>query len=277
LSLSSIPREAIFGFGAFVRELRQTDRVRFAPTPSGYLHEGNAFNFWLNHDLARRTGARVLLRIDDLDAARKRDEYVQDVFDSLEWLGLPWHEGPRSLSDFEANWSQVLRVRAAQDILDVLREKGLLFACAKSRADLAPYQGAYPEDFREQGLSLDAPDVAWRLKTPPGSPMPDFVVRRRDGMPAYQVMSVADDLHFHVTAVVRGDDLEASSWAQRYLARQADCNDFLDVDIWHHPLLLDEQGEKRSKSAGAASLRARRLAGERGSDLIAGFEAVWTC
>jgi glutamyl-tRNA synthetase len=270
------PSSAI-AFGALIREIRSGARVRYAPTPSGYLHEGNALNFWLNRELARRTNGRILLRIDDLDASRKRAEYVQDVFDTLHWLGLGWDEGPRNVADFEGQWSQRHRVGAAHHILGILRQKGLLFACAKSRNELAQYGGDYPEAFREQGLSLDAPDLAWRLRTPRGFAMQDFVVRRRDGIPAYQVMSVADDLHFGITDIVRGADLEPSSKAQYYLAGQAELQAFLDIRIWHHPLVLDEWGEKQSKSAGAASLRAQRDSGQSAKSLLDKFEAQWPC
>ena len=236
-------------------------RFRLAPTPSGYLHTGNALNFILNWLAARHNNGRLLLRIDDLDAERKRPAYVQDVSDSLEWLGLDWDEGPRSVSDFENNWSQHLRMSLYYKQLEKLRATGLLFACRKSRSDLAPYQGKYPAAFRNQGLSLDDPDVAWRIATPPDFPMPDFVVRRRVGIPAYQVASMVDDVHFGVTHAIRGLDLEPSTQAQQWLASCIDDTDFLKIKFLHHPLLLDASGEKMSKSAGSASLQAQRTAG----------------
>ncbi len=243
-------------FAAFARSAWPGGRLRIAPTPSGFLHLGNALNFTLNWLVARLAPAgRLLLRIDDLDADRKREEYVQDVFDTLEWLGLDWDEGPRSVADFEMNWSQHLRLDLYRNLLDDLRRRNLLFACQKSRRDLAPYHGEYPLAFRSQGLDLDDPDVAWRIMTPPGFPMPDFVVRRRDGIPAYQIASLADDFRYGITHIVRGEDLLASTRAQGFLAECLERPDFQWIQCLHHPLITDASGEKLSKSAGATSLR----------------------
>jgi glutamyl-tRNA synthetase len=250
-------------FHAFARSLTPGARLRLAPTPSGFLHVGNALNFILNWLAARCCpGARLLLRIDDLDADRKRPEYVQDVFDTLHWLGLDWDDGPQDAADFESHWSQYRRLRLYHQLLDALRDKGCLFACRKSRKALVPYGGQYPAAFREQGLSLDDPDVAWRMRTPRGAAMPDFVVRRRDGIPAYQIANVADDLHFRITHILRGADLLDSTEAQRFLAETLGAADFLNIRFLFHPLLLDESGQKLSKSAGAAALATRRNQGE---------------
>ena len=292
-------------FREFVLSAGPSSRLRFAPTPSGYLHRGNALNFILNWLAARLRGARILLRIDDLDAERKRPEYVADVFENLHWLGLDWDEGPGSggsssssssgsssssssgsssgssssggsssgssssgggeggllLAEFETEWSQHRRLPLYFNLLEQLRDTGLLFACRKSRRDLAPFEGFYPPEFRDQGLSLDDADVAWRIATPSDFPMPDFVVRRRDGLPAYQVASIADDLHFGVSHVIRGDDLAASTAAQRFLAEQIGAQDFLNIRFLQHPLLTDALGQKLSKSAGADSLKALREGG----------------
>jgi len=247
-----------------------------APTPSGFLHIGNAYNFTLNWLAARLTpGARLLLRIDDLDAERKRPEYVQDIFDTLRWLGLDWDEGPRSAEDFEKNWSQRHRLPLYHDTLHALRLDGHLFACGKSRRDLAPFEGGYPPEFREQHLSLDAPDAAWRIKTPhlPGLP-PDFVVRRRDGIPAYQIASLTDDRHFGVTHVIRGADLAESTAAQQFLAECLGWPDFSRIHFLHHPLLLGSDGGKLSKSAGAAALKTRREAGQSPAEVFRSL-ACW--
>lgn len=278
---------ATSSFAEFLRQAGPGCRLRYAPTPSGYLHLGNALNFWLTAQVAKQHGGRILLRIDDLDAERKRPEYIADVLDSLEWLGLEWQEGPGSdagfrlrhwpepaarhaafLQDFEENWSQHRRLGRYAGILDHLRQTGLLYACRKSRRDLAPFGGKYPLEFREQGLGLDDPDVAWRVATPLDFPLPDFIVRRRDGLPAYQVASLADDLHFGITHIVRGADLQDSTVAQCWLAEQLGLSAFLDIAFFHHPLLTDERGEKLSKSAGATSLRAMREAGMSAEEVI---------
>jgi glutamyl/glutaminyl-tRNA synthetase len=239
--------------------LPEAPRLRLAPTPSGFLHAGNAFNFVLNALLARaRPGGRLLLRIDDLDADRTRPEYVQDVFDTLQWLGISPDEGPSDIVDFEKNWSQHVRISLYEQAQARLRETGLLFACAKSRRALVPHGNTYPPEFRDQGLSLDTPHAAWRIQTPAGFPMPDFIVRRRDGIPAYQLASLVDDLHFGITHVVRGEDLADSTRAQQFLAACLGEDRFAKIHFLHHPLLVDESGEKLSKSAGATALRSLR-------------------
>jgi glutamyl-tRNA synthetase len=261
-------------FRSFLDSIGPHSKLRLAPTPSGFLHAGNVFNFLLNYTAARSRGATLLLRIDDLDADRKRPAYVQDVFDTLHWLGIDWDEGPADALSFETQWSQHQRLPLYQAALETLRAQGMLFACRKSRRDLAPFGGAYPEAFRDQNLDLDAPDVAWRIKTPPGFPMPDFIVRRRDGIPAYQVASVVDDVHFGVTHAVRGADLEASTQAQYFLADCLNSPVFASIRFYHHPLLLDDRGEKLSKSAGSEAVNALRSAGS-GPEQVLKQAALW--
>jgi len=246
-------------FLAFARSIHPAARLRLAPTPSGYLHAGNALNFILNWLAARsQPDAKLFLRIDDLDADRKRPAYVTDIFESLHWLGLDWDEGPVNAWEFETNWSQTLRNAQYDKALEALRSTGLVYACAKSRQDLAPFNGLYPLEFREQQLALDAPNVAWRIMTPPDFSLPDFVVRRRDGVPAYQIASLVDDLSFGISHVVRGADLISSTIAQQWLAEQLGWTDFSNIQFLHHPLLTDETGQKLSKSAGAAALLTQR-------------------
>jgi glutamyl-tRNA synthetase len=250
-------------------------KLRLAPTPSGFLHLGNALNFTLNWLAAKYSGghtsnastAKIYLRIDDLDNERIRPEYLEDVFETLDWLKLDWDVSPDPPSRSalrQVNQSPIYQTANLQryfTFLERLREQGLLFACQKSRRDLEPFNNVFPPEFREQGLSLDAPDVAWRIKTPPGFPLPDFIVRRRDGVPAYQVTSFADDLYYGITHVVRGADLEDSTVAQCFLAQVLSEDKFLKINFLHHPLVLGEAGEKLSKSAGATSLKVMRETG----------------
>lgn len=256
---------------AFFEFLRSGDascRLRLAPTPSGYLHAGNALNFILNWLFARYHGGRVLLRIDDLDAARKRPEYISDIRDSLEWLGLDWDEGPGLQgadfeTDFGENWSQYKRMPLYISLLDRLRNQGVLFACGKSRAELASFPEGYPDAFMQQGLDLDDENVAWRIRTKGmEGQMKHFIVRRRDAIPAYQAACVADDVHFNITHVIRGEDLLESTRAQQFLAACLNEDKFLKINFLHHPLILDSSGRKLSKSAGDISLQYARRAGD---------------
>jgi glutamyl/glutaminyl-tRNA synthetase len=249
-------------------------RSRLAPTPSGYLHLGNAFNFVFTWLLMRSQNGLIRLRIDDLDRARLREAYLADIFHSLDWLGLDWDEGPISPEDHLRHHSQQLRLARYQAALDQLAEQNAVFACRCSRRQVQArsQDGQYPGTCRARNLPLDAPQHAWRLRTPQPCPvmwhdgwlgqqqldlyqaMRDPVLRKKDGLAAYQVASVIDDLDHGVTHVVRGADLLPSSATQRYLAERGGWTDFLSIGLLHHPLLIDSQGQKLAKSAGAPSL-----------------------
>lgn len=110
-------------------------RFRIAPTPSGFLHVGNRHNIRLIAERCAELGASLLLRIDDLDAERKRPEYVRHIFDVLAEEGVEWDEGPADPVDFEARWSQRHRLADYHTLLVHLRDAGLLFACVCSRSE----------------------------------------------------------------------------------------------------------------------------------------------
>ncbi|MEI6948123.1 glutamate--tRNA ligase family protein [Paraflavisolibacter sp. H34] len=264
-------------------------KTRIAPTPSGYLHPGNALSFLTTAQLAQKTGARVLLRIDDMDAQRARPEYVQDIFDTLRFLQIGWDEGPRNPEECTARFAQRHRLALYHDALQQLRAGGHVFACTCSRSEIlrARPDGSYPGTCRHKGIPLDTPGASWRLHTAPEQTLrvkhpdgsvttdrlPDsmhaFVVRKKDGMPAYQLTSVVDDLHFDVDLIVRGADLWPSTLAQLTLASLLGQTRFLEASFYHHPLLTDADGNKLSKSAGAQSIRHLRENGRQFSDLQA--------
>ncbi len=242
--------------------------TRIAPTPSGYLHEGNLFNFLLNWLWARSRNGQVLLRIDDLDAARKRQEYVEDIFRMLDWLGLDWDMGPSGPDDFEKNWSQTQRQPLYEKTLQHLQEQELLFACSCTRSQL-PAGAPYPGTCAGRQLPLQVTPFAWRIKLQgrPDTRWEDvemhqavvdlavqtgaFIVRRSDGLPAYQVCSLTDDRYFGVTHIARGADLLESTAMQLYLDQLLSPALFNQCRFWHHPLLKTASGDKISKSAGA--------------------------
>ena len=257
-------------------------KTRIAPTPSGYLHLGNVLSFALTAALARRTGASMLLRIDDMDKTRAGPEYVQDIFDTLNFLEICWDEGPRTYAEFEREFSQVHRMGLYQEALQQLRTEGKLFACGCSRTTILrdSSDGGYPGTCRNRGLPFDGADTSWRLSTGGvgGGPatggvwelpteMRDFIVRKKDGFPAYQLVSLIDDLHYGIDLVVRGEDLGPSTLAQRFLARQLGRDAFGKVLFYHHPLLKEPDGGKMSKSAGSASIRYLRGQGFKPSDI----------
>lgn len=259
-------------------------RTRIAPTPSGFLHAGNAINFLITAEVARELGASIRLRIDDLDAERMRPQYVDDIFASLRWLGIAWSEGPRDRMEHERMHSQLLRLARYEECLHVLKEQGDLYACSCSRAG----QKRSACDCRKRERPFNAPEAAWRLRMPadalvrvepihgeaqwlsPARLMSDPVLRQRaelGGRPAYQIASVCDDADQGITHIVRGDDLLASTACQLYLAERLGLDAFRRVRFLHHPLVTDSTGAKLSKSEGAASLKAMRESGHAPDDL----------
>lgn len=262
-------------------------KTRIAPTPSGYLHLGNVLSFALTAILAERFGAKILLRIDDLDLQRVRPEYVQDIFDTLHFLELPWHEGPRDAASFTREYAQGHRMPLYQEALEQLKGGGHLFACDCSRSVILQqqHQGFYTGACLQKQLPLDAAEVSWRLRTDIGvslsfnqltgsvtAVLPEeqqyFVVRKKDGSPAYQLASVIDDTHFGIDLVVRGADLYPSTLAQLYLAQLLDKEHFKQSAFHHHKLLSSTDGTKLSKSAGATSVHYLRKEGKKPSDIF---------
>ncbi len=257
-------------------------RTRIAPTPSGYLHLGNAFSFALTAALAQRAGARVLLRIDDLDRERVKPEYVQDIFDTLDFLEIPWDEGPRNYQEYVTSYSQMRRMQRYEDALEQLRKEHRVFACHCSRSDVLSRhpRGVYTGTCKHARLPLDAAGVSWRLDVDANTEtvfqdvngrtlrevLPEnmhyFVVRKRDGFPAYQLASLVDDEHFGVDLIVRGVDLWDSTLAQNILAQKLGLRAFPKAAFLHHELLMKDAQEKFSKSAGDTSIQYLRKQGE---------------
>ncbi|MFM8239732.1 MAG: glutamate--tRNA ligase family protein [Actinomycetota bacterium] len=234
--------------------------TRYAPTPSGFLHAGNIANLEQTAELARQVGATVALRIDDADATRYRREYVDDVFRVLAVHELDWDLGPRDTDDFEANFSQR---RKTEYYREVLLDSGLTtYACTCSRStQRATPTGGCTAGCRGSGHEWRPADTALRVAVPPGTTidvsgtavrldleMGDFIVWRRDDLPAYQLVSVVEDRDLGTTHIVRGADLLASSAAQIFLARALGADNVITATYVHHDLVLDAEGRKLSKS-----------------------------
>ncbi len=260
-------------------------RLRLAPTPSGFLHLGNGVNFLLAQRWARELGASLLLRIDDLDAERVRPAYVADVFETLAWLGIEYSRGPRSPGEVKGEWSQFARMPLYESALAALG-RGSVYACTCSRREVRSARARlgtqrYPGTCRELGVPLATPRASWRLRSPDPA-TEDFIVRRRNGRPSYQLASLVDDVHFGITHVVRGEDLRESTAMQLVLAEalhevlpERGFDRFRENSFWHHPLLLGPNEAKLSKSAGADSLRAARERGVGAELVFAEAERLW--
>ncbi|TGE07666.1 glutamate--tRNA ligase family protein [Hymenobacter fodinae] len=252
---------------------------RLAPTPSGFLHLGNAVNFTLTWLLVRRAKGQLHLRIDDLDRARFRPAYLENIFRTLQWLGLDYDHGPTGPDDFERHYSQRHFLGQYETALQatLASHPGLFYTCRCSRTELARQalpDGRYPGTCRPVALPADAPDTAWRAHVPETTSITfpdlwqgpvtvpldqvlgDFVVRKKDGAAAYQVASVLDDVRLGITFIVRGLDLLPSTAAQLWLGQYLpQAQQFHQTQFLHHGLLLDEQGQKLSKSTQAGHQR----------------------
>ncbi len=251
---------------------------RIAPTPSGYLHAGNALSFLLTWLLVRSQGGHLHLRIDDLDAPRLKKSCLDDIFRQLEWLGLDYDSGPSGVEDLSASHSQVFRISKYETMLEKLRGNGQLYACTCSRKQVREVSGngVYPGTCRNQKKAFNPGQAVWRVRLPrpcvisieePGSlegrvglsaEMGDFIVCRKDGLPAYQIASLADDLELGTNLVVRGEDLIPSTAAQCFLAHCLGESMFPNARFLHHPLLKNPDGKKLSKTGDAFSLRELR-------------------
>ena len=249
-------------------------RSRIAPTPSGYLHIGNALNFVLIWLWVRRENGRLLLRVDDRDTPRAKPEFIDDIFHSLDWLGLDWDEGPQTADELYRTYSQSLRVQRYEAVTQQLIETGRVFACECSRKEMHLHTCSC----RAKHIPLDRPDTALRIVTPSepilihdlkrgifpvdlDHELKDFIIRRRDGMTAYQLASLVDDLDHDINLIIRGDDLLSSTAAQLYLASVIGAESFEKTAFYHHPMVNDELGQKLSKSSGSPSLRVMRESG----------------
>ncbi len=256
-------------------------RTRLAPTPSGFLHLGNAFSFAVTWALARKAKGKIILRIDDLDNLRARREYIEDIFETLHFLGITWDEGPENTDDFRYNYSQHKRLQYYKAALAELEQKQLLYACHCSRSNIAAISatGNYNYNCRNSGLALNTPKTALRIRTNHGEAirfedmlcgkvemaldqvMPDFIVRRKDGIPAYQVASLVDDVQMNINCIVRGEDLLPSTAAQLYLAGMLGQSAFTKANFMHHTIIRGALGEKLSKSHNSLSIKQMRKSG----------------
>ena len=266
---------------------------RLAPSPTGLLHLGNAWSFWLAWLEMRQAGGRLVLRLEDLDPARSRPGFAEQIRRDLAWLGLDWDEEAPPQSN---------RGPAYEAALAGLTARGLTYPCFCTRRELrslagAPQAGeagaAYAGTCRglspEQRAALAAsgraksvrlvcpPERAWAFRDRVAGAQNltlaecggDFALRRSDGVFAYQLAVVADDLDQGVTSVVRGRDLLVSTPRQLYL-----------YELWggrapayaHVPLILDHQGERLAKRQASLSLAALREAGAKPEDIF-GFLA----
>lgn len=254
---------------------------RLAPSPTGLLHLGHARTFLLAWWRARSLGARLAMRLEDLDGPRVRPEMSEAALRDLSWLGLDW-DGPAHVQS--SGLAEI--VDAAQQ----LERAGSAYACVCTRSDVrsaqsAPQQGdvepRYPGTCRGRFASLASAQsqtgrqAGLRLQVPEGeqivrdqllgtrsfdvqAEVGDFLIAKRDGAPAYQLAVVVDDARQGVTEVVRGDDLLPSAARQQLLQRALGLP---PVSYLHVPLVVDENGRRLAKRHDDLSLAELRSGG----------------
>lgn len=272
-------------------ERTETVRGRFAPSPSGRIHLGNILCCLLAWLSVRQRCGRVVLRVEDLDTARCPRRYAEQMEEDLHWLGLDWDEGP-GVGGPDGPYYQSERTALYRAALDRLRDMGLVYPCFCTRAELHAASAPHREDGQvvyagtcrrlteaEAAERAKVRSPALRLRVPEeeisftdghmgtyGENLAvdcgDFLLRRSDGMFAYQLAVVVDDAAMGVTEVVRGADLLSSTPRQLLLYRLLD----LPAPAFiHFPLLLSPDGRRLSKrdaDAGLDSLRHRATAAE---------------
>lgn len=261
--------------------------TRLAPTPSGFLHLGNLYSFLITRLLADRHKAKILLRIDDFDRERYKIEYVQDIFDTLDFMEITYDLGPKNIQEFDSDWSQKHRIHLYEDGLEKLISKNILFACDCSRKKIQQMDssGYYLGHCQDQRINLNSLDVSWRFNTftadfikihqypnkTQSFTLPEetafFVIRKKNKQPAYQLTSLVDDLHFGTDLIVRGKDLFGSTLAQQLIAAAIENTSFAQVSFFHHTLIKGSQKEKLSKSEGASSIQFLRKSGKKPKDI----------
>ena len=261
-------------------------RGRIAPSPTGYLHLGHARTFLIAAERALEATGTLVFRNEDLDPDRCRPEYVKAMYEDLRWLGITWQEGPDVGGPF-LPYSQSERRESYLHAWRQLRDKGFIYPCTCSRKELAVAASAPNEDdepiypgncrARSDAHDFETPEgVNWRFRTTNGEAISfedqhlgpkayvagkdfgDFIVWRRDDVPAYQLAVVVDDATMQISEVVRGADLLKSTARQLllYLALALRAPQF-----YHCDLLCDENGIRLAKRHDVLSIRRLRERG----------------
>ncbi len=260
--------------------MTESVRVRFAPSPTGYLHIGGARTALFNFLFARHYDGQFLLRIEDTDVSRSKEKAVQQIFDSLRWLGLVWDEDPIYQSH---------RILRYQKICQDLLKKGKAYYCFCTQEELdkkrliarkekSEYQYdrkclKLSDDIVHDKLSKGIPRTI-RFHVPEGqitvqdmihgsvviqhSEIDDFILLRSDGQPVYHLAVVVDDHDMQITHVIRGDD-HLSNTPKQILLYQA--MEWLVPSFAHVPLILGSDQKRLSKRHGAVSVEVYREKG----------------
>ncbi|HEU4801085.1 MAG TPA: glutamate--tRNA ligase [Gemmatimonadales bacterium] len=248
-------------------------RVRFAPSPTGYLHVGGARTALFNWLYARKTGGTMVLRIEDTDRERSTDAHTQVILDGLTWLGITWDEGPlfqgANLEQHQAGVRKLLDAGRAYHCFCTREELESQRAAAAAQKTGFRYNGrcrSIPADEaarrraagEEATVRIRMPDgeLAWddavhgRISFQ-GHDLDDFVILRSDGTPIYNLAVVSDDIAMRITHVIRGDDHVSNTPKQIAIYRALGAQEPVFA---HVPMILGSDGKKLSKRHGATAV-----------------------
>jgi glutamyl-tRNA synthetase len=251
-------------------------RVRFAPSPTGYLHIGGVRTALFNWLWARKTKGTFVLRIEDTDQERSTPESRKTILDSMKWLGLDWDEGPEVGGKY-GPYTQMERLEIYKEHAERLIREGKAYRCYCTKAELDAQreelkkkdpkaQFVYPGTCRNRTDQPDLPYVV-RFKTPttgsvtytdkvfgevttPNSAQQDFILLRRDGVPLYNFGAVVDDMTMEITLVARGRDHMVNTPPQIMIYEAFGAR---PPEFAHLPMMLAQSGEKLSKRHGAVA------------------------
>lgn len=252
---------------------------RIAPTPSGFLHAGNVYNFLLTYLFTRALNGILYLRIDDYDLVRYRSEYVENIFRVLDMLGIDFDGGASSVAEFEAKFSSKFRASSYKAALKKLENLGICYACECTHSMKSSFEsGIYKQICLNKNLKFALGKTCIRLhvnsdeiidvgfyaakfgfanlnqgeKINLAKNLGDFMICKKDSTPAYNLASLVDDERLGVNLLVRGEDLLLCSAAQKYMANLLGLN-FKNANFIHHSLLKSSD-KKLSKTSNAPAV-----------------------
>jgi glutamyl-tRNA synthetase len=234
--------------------------TRIAPTPSGYIHAGNAVNFILTYAIAKHIGAKIELRIDDIDQNRSKTKYIDDIFCTLQKLGIEWDVGAKNRDEFLEKYTFSKKQETIFTKLTAIikANPSHFYICKCSR--IKPCNGGCST----LKLKLEKNKTALKIRINKGTvvtlgnrsidlseTMGDVALWQKEGFASYQLTSLISDEEQKTRLIVRGVDLFNSSILQLYMAKLFGFDNFLKVIFIHHPIIFDEKGDKLSKSKGS--------------------------
>jgi glutamyl-tRNA synthetase len=216
-------------------------RVRFAPSPTGYLHIGGARTALFNWLYAKHTGGKLVLRIEDTDRARNTEEAARAIYDGLRWLGLDWDEGPEAGGDF-GPYFQSQREEIYLAYLEKLRAAGRVYDDDGSVRFRFERERVVMDDLICGHVEIDMSDPETN---------PDMTIRRPDGSWIFHFVNVVDDIEMKISDVIRGEDHLSNTPKHIQLYRALGVT---PPRFAHIPLILNQDGSKMSKRDQGASL-----------------------